>query len=48
MSPFTENGIVWMNGRLVAWKDATFHLASHVIHSLTILARRPSWSSMNS
>lgn len=32
MSPFTENGIVWMNGRLVAWKDATIHLASHVIH----------------
>ena len=32
MSPFTENGIVWMNGRLVAWKDATIHLASHVVH----------------
>jgi len=32
MSPFTENGIVWMNGKLVAWKDATIHLASHVIH----------------
>ncbi|MCJ7485043.1 MAG: branched-chain amino acid transaminase [Candidatus Aminicenantes bacterium] len=32
MSPFTENGIVWMNGKLVAWNDATIHLASHVIH----------------
>jgi len=32
MSPFTENGTVWMNGKLVAWKDATIHLASHVIH----------------
>ncbi len=32
MSPFLENGIVWMNGRLVPWKDATIHLASHVIH----------------
>ncbi len=32
MSPFIENGTVWMNGRLVAWKDATIHLASHVIH----------------
>jgi branched-chain amino acid aminotransferase len=32
MSPFTEKGIVWMNGRLVPWKDATIHLASHVIH----------------
>ncbi|MBE0713993.1 MAG: branched-chain amino acid transaminase [Candidatus Aminicenantes bacterium] len=32
MSPFTENGIVWMNGKLVGWKDATIHLASHVIH----------------
>jgi len=48
MSPFTENGIVWMNGRLVAWKDATIHLASAVIHSLTILARRLSWASKNS
>jgi branched-chain amino acid aminotransferase len=32
MSPFTEKGVVWMNGRLVPWKDATIHLASHVIH----------------
>jgi branched-chain amino acid aminotransferase len=32
MSPFNENGVVWMNGRLVPWKDATIHLASHVIH----------------
>ena len=32
MSPFNENGIVWMNGRLVPWKDATIHVASHVIH----------------
>lgn len=32
MSPFREDGIVWMNGKLVPWKDATIHLASHVIH----------------
>jgi len=32
MSPFTGKGTVWMNGKLVAWKDATIHLASHVIH----------------
>jgi branched-chain amino acid aminotransferase len=32
MSPFLENGIVWMNGRLVPWKDATIHVASHVVH----------------
>ncbi|MDH4196918.1 MAG: branched-chain amino acid transaminase [Candidatus Aminicenantes bacterium] len=32
MSPFNENGLVWKNGRLVPWKDATIHLASHVIH----------------
>jgi len=32
MSPFPETGIVWMNGRLVPWKDATIHVASHVIH----------------
>ncbi len=23
---------VWMNGELVAWEDATIHIASHVIH----------------
>ncbi|HEX2694398.1 MAG TPA: branched-chain amino acid transaminase [Acidobacteriota bacterium] len=32
MSPFNENGIVWMNGRLVPWKEATIHVASHVVH----------------
>ncbi len=32
MSPFAENGFVWMNGRLVPWKDAKIHLASHVVH----------------
>lgn len=32
MSPFSENGLVWMNGRLLPWKDATIHIASHVVH----------------
>jgi branched-chain amino acid aminotransferase len=32
MSGFTETGKIWMNGRLVEWKDATIHIASHVIH----------------
>jgi branched-chain amino acid aminotransferase len=32
MSPFDENGKIWMNGRLVPWKDAKIHIASHVIH----------------
>ncbi len=32
MSPFNENGTVWMNGRLIPWKDATIHVASHVVH----------------
>ncbi len=33
MSPFNEkNGIVWMNGKLVSWKNANIHIASHVIH----------------
>jgi branched-chain amino acid aminotransferase len=32
MSPFLERGFVWMNGRLVPWKDATIHIASHVLH----------------
>jgi branched-chain amino acid aminotransferase len=29
---FTGTGTIWMNGKLVEWKDATIHIASHVIH----------------
>ncbi len=29
---FSGKGKVWMNGRLVDWKDATIHVASHVVH----------------
>ena len=29
---FPGAGKVWMNGKLVEWKDATIHVASHVIH----------------
>ena len=29
---FAGTGKVWMNGKLVEWKDATIHVASHVIH----------------
>ena len=29
---FAGTGKIWMNGRLVDWKDATIHVASHVIH----------------
>ena len=25
-------GTIWMNGKLVEWKDATIHVASHVVH----------------
>ena len=28
MSPFNENGIVWMNGRLIPWKDEVFFTGS--------------------
>lgn len=37
MSPFNENGKVWMNGKLVPWKEARIHIASHVIHYGTSL-----------
>ncbi|MFQ6037377.1 MAG: branched-chain amino acid transaminase [Candidatus Aminicenantales bacterium] len=37
MSSFNENGMVWMNGKLVPWKDAQIHIASHVIHYGTSL-----------
>jgi branched-chain amino acid aminotransferase len=29
---FTGTGKVWMNGKIVDWKDATIHIASHVVH----------------
>lgn len=29
---FPTNGLIWMNGSLVKWADATIHVASHVIH----------------
>jgi branched-chain amino acid aminotransferase len=29
---FPVTGKVWMNGSLVDWKDATIHVASHVVH----------------
>ena len=29
---FAGTGKIWMNGRFVEWKDATIHVASHVIH----------------
>ena len=29
---FPGTGKIWMNGKLVDWKDATLHVASHVVH----------------
>ena len=29
---FSGTGKIWMNGKLVEWKDATIHIATHVIH----------------
>jgi branched-chain amino acid aminotransferase len=29
---FPGTGKIWMNGKFVEWKDATIHIASHVIH----------------
>jgi branched-chain amino acid aminotransferase len=29
---FSEQGRVWMNGALVAWKDATVHVGAHALH----------------
>jgi branched-chain amino acid aminotransferase len=29
---FAGTGKIWMNGTLVEWKDATIHVASHVVH----------------
>ncbi len=37
MSPFGQNGKVWMNGKLIPWNEANIHIASHVIHYGTSL-----------
>jgi branched-chain amino acid aminotransferase len=29
---FAGTGKIWMNGKLVEWKDANIHIATHVIH----------------
>jgi branched-chain amino acid aminotransferase len=29
---FPGTGTIWMNGKLVDWRDATIHIGSHVIH----------------
>ena len=29
---FSGTGKIWMNGKLVDWRDATIHVGSHVIH----------------
>ena len=29
---FPGTGTIWMNGKLVEWKDATIHIASHIVH----------------
>jgi branched-chain amino acid aminotransferase len=31
-APFPGTGKIWMNGALVEWKDATIHIAAHVVH----------------
>jgi len=32
MSPFNDEGKIWMNGKMIPWKDANIHIASHVVH----------------
>ena len=29
---FPGTGKIWMNGKLVDWKDATIHIGSHIVH----------------
>jgi len=31
MSSFNEKALIWMNGRLIPWKEAKIHVASHVV-----------------
>ncbi len=37
---FSGTGKIWMNGRLVEWKDANIHIATHVIHYGSARVRR--------
>ena len=30
--PFSKTDTIWMNGRQVAWDQATIHVLSHVVH----------------
>jgi len=32
MAGFAGTGKIWMNGKMVDWKDANIHIATHVIH----------------
>ncbi len=32
MDPRDEKGKIWMNGKFIAWQDATLHVMSHVVH----------------
>jgi branched-chain amino acid aminotransferase len=32
MMAFDENAKIWKNGKIIDWKEATIHLACHVIH----------------
>ncbi len=32
MTDFNENSYIWYNGEFRAWKDATIHVMSHVVH----------------
>ena len=29
---FNENSKIWMNGKMVDWKNATVHVATHALH----------------
>src|ERR1051325_138051 len=32
MPPFSKASHIWMNGKLVAWDDATIHITAHGLH----------------
>ena len=29
---FPGTGKIWMNGKVIDWKEATIHIASHIVH----------------
>ena len=39
MSMADRDGVIWYDGKLVPWRDATTHVLTHTLHTITISHR---------